>query len=352
MPKSENKKDILSDIEKKLIHAHQNNDFDKAISFIDLLNTKLGESFSSFVQPNISEELDDDNYPLLDQHIPNGLKAISSSAELMHRNCTSDNNPFISNHITIPLYWLEDPFRAGERAIAELYRMSQATGSDLKCISVKIFLGNHTDISKKLAKYCSGLDSALEKFSLLSFKEQLDIQFDSDTPHISVSGLSALRDNEKAISNVFKHEDHHIYILGREHGHLGLSAYLNDAHHAQDGDCPSVQYTEEIKLGNFIREMNERGYLSSAETVSIGGIGLTLARMALPNKIGASVGGIGNASFWYGEDQARYIVTIKTADMAKFEVAAYDIGVSLLEIGNTEEDELSFNNQKIKLSEL
>tara|TARA_R110002124_G_scaffold287365_1_gene474137 strand:+ start:64961 stop:66082 length:1122 start_codon:yes stop_codon:yes gene_type:complete len=323
-------------------------------------NKKLGLEASATAPQKLSADidahadLDDDDYPLLDQSIPNGLKAVYSSKNILHtRRLKSALTDITLTRFSVPLYWLNDPYEAGKRAAAELYREIASNAAQPINYGVKITLANMSDQTTHITQFLQGLHEAGTALNCPEANDCLEIETDQAAFSITLFGLGVFEEAQTApLLNQFMKEDQHIYILGREHGHIGLSAYVHDAHKAEEGCMPSIHYDREIKLARFIATMHKQGYLSACHSVSIGGIGLALADMAVQSSIGAGVGGIGSASFWYGEDQARYIVTLNTADMAKFEVAAQDESISLVEIGNTEDDVLSFNNQKIKISEL
>jgi phosphoribosylformylglycinamidine synthase len=344
------------------LHVIDDNLFDSALalmqkdgeeSYLKQYCTQLGEENIHDAQQLEVEDVNDDLYPLLDQHIPNGLKSVykpNNIAPIARRENADVQSVF--TQINMPTYWLNSPYAAGQRLAAELYRAVTATGSTLAAHGLHITLANTTEETAALAQLMLGLDDAYAALGVTRKPCSLNMLFDKGCFNVTHFGVGQVPDGAKLLSPYFRAEDQHIYVLGREHGHLGLSAYLNDAHDSQEGDIPALHFDRELLLAQFITDMHKADYITSCQSVSIGGIGLALAKMALGSNIGCSVGGIGNASFWYGEDQGRYIVTIKTVEMAKFEVAAQDLGISLLEIGNSEEDRLSFNNQEIKISTL
>lgn len=322
-------------------------------SYLKQYCTQLGEDNIQDAQELDIDDVNDDLYPLLDQHIPNGLKSIykpENIAPIALHNGADGQSVF--TQINMPAYWLNAPYGAGLRLAAELYRAIAALGSSLAAHGLEVSLANTAQDTAALAQLMLGLDDGYAALGVQNPSGSLTLLFDQSGFKVTHYGIGRMADGTKPVPPYFTAEDQHIYVLGREHGELGLSAYLNDAHNVQEGSIPTVHAEHELLLARFISDMHQAGYITAAQSVSIGGIGLGLAKMALGSNIGASVGGIGNASFWYGEDQGRYIVTIKTAEMAKFEVAAQNLGISLLEIGNSEEDRLSFNNQKIKISEL
>ena len=299
------------------------------------------------------DSIDDDLYPLPYDTIPAALKTLCQGANFINSDSYDYNGrKYALCHLTMPDYWLNDPNKAGARLINEAYRALTAMGAKSTAHMIRISLGNNVSENAHIAALLHSIDTAAIELNFPAAVDGLALKFDCPQLKIDIFAVGLYDQDTQPLTNIFADEDHHIYILGREHGHLGLSAFIHDLHGSTAGDLASIDLEREAQLSAFINAAHQKGYLTAARGISMGGIGLALADMALGANIGASVGGIGNASFWYGEDQARYVVTIETPQMAKFEVLAMDHGISLLEIGNTEEDRLSFNNQKIALDAL
>ena len=257
-----------------------------------------------------------------------------------------------------PRYCYANPHEGGKQAVAESYRNICAIGAKPLAVTNNLNFGNPEEprIMGQFVGCVEGMGEACKAldYPIISGNVSLYNATNSKSiyPTPVIGGVGVIENSEKAVGLGFADEDQHIYVVGGSHGHLGQSLYLREAFGVEKGDAPHVDLADEKKNGEFIRAMIEAGYITACHDVSDGGIACTLAEMALATDIGASVGGVDSAGFWFGEDQARYVVTIKTVDMAKFEVAAQEAKISLLEIGNTEGDALSFNKDSISLTEL
>src|SRR4030088_1915061 len=77
---------------------------------------------------------------------------------------------------------------------------------------------------------------------------------------------------------------------------------------------PRVDLAAEKRNGDVVRGMIHAGTATSAHDVSDGGLLIALAEMAMAGGIGAQLsaapGSIVPHAYWFGEDQARYIVTV------------------------------------------
>ena len=160
------------------------------------------------------------------------------------------------------------------------------------------------------------------------------------TPVIGAVGL--LEDVTKACTLAFKAPGEAIVLIGETRGHLGASTYLAVIEGREDGAPPPVDLAAERRNGDFLRELIEAGRVSACHDLSDGGLGVAVAEMALAGRIGATIerppegpeAAIPPVHAWlFGEDQARYIVTVTQA--APILSAAAKAGVPAAVIGTT-----------------
>src|SRR6202035_1402483 len=116
----------------------------------------------------------------------------------------------------------------------------------------------------------------------------------------------------------FKAEGEAILLIGETRGWLGQSAYLRDICGREEGAPPPVDLAVEKRHGDFVRSLIRDGLVTAAHDISDGGLVVALAEMAMAAGIGAVLEGssaLPAHAFWFGEDQARYVVTAKNADV-------------------------------------
>ena len=114
----------------------------------------------------------------------------------------------------------------------------------------------------------------------------------------------------------FKGEGEAILLIGETRGWLGRSVYLRDVCGREEGAPPPVDLAAERRHGDFVRSLIRAGAVTAVHDVSDGGLLIALAEMAMASGIGAVLEApskIPPHAFWFGEDQARYIVTAKDA---------------------------------------
>ena len=105
-----------------------------------------------------------------------------------------------------------------------------------------------------------------------------------------------------------------------------------------------------------MRGLIEQGRVDTVHDLSDGGLLVAVAEMALKGNIGAS---IGQASlpdaipFFFGEDQARYLIAAPFAEAEKIVAEARDAYIPVTELGKTGGDAIIVNDKdKVVLSKL
>jgi phosphoribosylformylglycinamidine synthase len=149
-------------------------------------------------------------------------------------------------------------------------------------------------------------------------------------PTPSIGGVGLIDNFEQSASIAFKHEGEAILVVGETTGWLGQSMYLRELCAREEGAPPPVDLTEERENGEFVRGLILDGTASAVHDVSDGGLLVAIAEMAMAAHIGAvlesSPDDVPAHAFWFGEDQARYVVTVPAAQIdaviARVEAAA------------------------------
>src|SRR5262249_43024081 len=151
-----------------------------------------------------------------------------------------------------------------------------------------------------------------------------------------------------------------LILIGETRGHLGASLYLREIEGREAGPPPPVDLAAERGNGDFVRAMIEAGHVAACHDISDGGLLVALAEMAMAGGAGAAIdaapadipansplpgppphAGEGRVAahipahaWWFGEDQARYL--IETADPASVLQAAANARICAQRIGTVE----------------
>src|SRR6185369_2631588 len=132
-------------------------------------------------------------------------------------------------------------------------------------------------------------------------------------PTPTIGGVGVIDDFTKSATLAFKAADEAILLIGETKGWLGQSLYLREICQREEGAPPPVDLAAERRNGDFVRALIAERQATAVHDVADGGVIVALAEMAMASGIGAELDRVPLAAhaFWFGEDQARYVVTVK-----------------------------------------
>jgi phosphoribosylformylglycinamidine synthase len=143
----------------------------------------------------------------------------------------------------------------------------------------------------------------------------------------------------------FKAEGETILLVGETKGWLGQSAFLATVLGREEGAPPPVDLAAEKRNGDFVRKLITEKRATAVHDLSDGGLLVAIAEMAMASNIGARLDSppadIPSHAFWFGEDQARYVLTAKAAEVPKIAAEAADNGIPMKVLGTTGSSQLT-----------
>ena len=137
-------------------------------------------------------------------------------------------------------------------------------------------------------------------------------------PTPAIGGVGLMKDVTKHASAPFKAAGEAIIVIGDTRGHLGQSIYVREILGREEGAAPALDLKVERRNGDFVRELISSGRITTVHDASDGGLAVTIAEMAMSSGIGATVTApksVSRTGFWFGEDQARYVLAVPAADV-------------------------------------
>jgi phosphoribosylformylglycinamidine synthase II len=222
-----------------------------------------------------------------------------------------------------PRYCEADPFEGGKQAVAEAWRNLCAVGARPLAVTDNLNFGNpeRPEIMGQFVGCVRGIGEACRalEFPVVSGNVSLYNETNGRAilPTPTIGGVGLLDDFSKSMTMAFKSEGEAILIVGETRGWLGQSVYLRDICGREDGAPPAIDLAAERRHGDFVRALIRDGLITAAHDVSDGGILVALAEMAMASGIGAvleAASALPAHAFWFGEDQARYVVTAKRTE--------------------------------------
>jgi len=250
-----------------------------------------------------------------------------------------------------PRYCKADPFEGGKQAVAEAWRNITAVGARPMAVTDNLNFGNpeKPDAMYEIVAAIDGIAEACKAldFPVISGNCSLYNETNGEgiypSPAIGAVGLMA--DVHRMATIALKRGGDALILIGETRGHLGQSLYLREVEGREAGAAPPVDLAQEKKHGDFVRGLIESGQVDTVHDVSDGGVLCALADMALAGGIGAEVGVAGvqpeATPFFFGEDQARYLIAAPPDVAIAIDEAAQQAGIFVALIGKTGGDTIA-----------
>lgn len=245
-----------------------------------------------------------------------------------------------------PRYVEADPFEGGKQAVAECWRNITATGAEPLAATDNLNFGNpeKPEIMGQFVKAIQGIGEACRALDFPIVSGNVSLYNETNgiaiLPTPTIAGVGLLPDWSSMAKIGGANEGDHVVLIGADGSHLGQSVYLRDVLGIIDGPAPEVDLAVERRNGDFVRSAIRNGQFSSCHDISSGGLAVALAEMAMASgkgmKLSLSEANGPAHALLFGEDQARYVVTMP-ADLANFLCAnAEGAGVPFRRLGTVE----------------
>ncbi|WP_310498234.1 phosphoribosylformylglycinamidine synthase subunit PurL [Sandarakinorhabdus sp.] len=256
-----------------------------------------------------------------------------------------------------PRYCFADPVEGGKQAVAESWRNLISVGAKplaiTNCLNFgspqnPVIMGQIVGCIQGMSQACLALDYPVVSGNVSLYNESRATGGGSAIlPTPAIGGVGMIADYDTQSTLAFKGDGQEIWLIGAPGpGHLGQSLWLRHIAGREEGPPPPVDLVAERKTGDFITLLRESAPITAVHDVSDGGIAVALAEMALAGDVGAVIDGAWTAASAFGEDQARYIVTL---------AQGFELGrclVPAMKLGETGGTALVLNGEALELGAL
>jgi len=221
-----------------------------------------------------------------------------------------------------PRYCAADPELGGMQAVAEAWRNLTAVGARPLAITDNMNFGNpeKPEIMGQFAASIRGMAAACVALDFPVVSGNVSLYNETDgqgiLPTPAIGGLGVLDDAADCVGLALL-PGLNLVLIGATQGWLGQSLWLREIAGREDGPPPPVDLVAERRNGDFVRAQILSRQVRACHDVSDGGLLIAVAEMALGGRTGASLvaaPGAAPHAFWFGEDQARYVLAVDDAD--------------------------------------
>jgi phosphoribosylformylglycinamidine synthase len=261
--------------------------------------------------------------------VPGAAKNASHKGLAMTSDCT-------------PRYVQAHPETGGRQAVAEAWRNITATGAEPLAVTDNMNFGNpqKPEIMGQFAGAVMGIAEACKVLDFPVVSGNVSLYNETEgrpiLPTPTIGAVGVIDDIAKAVGSRLTQGGLAIVLVGETRGWLGQSLYLRETTGREEGAPPPVDLAVEKRNGDFVRGQINARRVAACHDLSDGGLLVGLAEMCIAGGTGVEVAQpSGNAvpshAFFYGEDQARYLVATGSADKVLEEAKA--AGVPAVVIG-------------------
>lgn len=262
-----------------------------------------------------------------------------------------------------PRYCEADPIMGGRQAVAEAWRNLTAVGATPLAITDNLNFGSpeRPDIMGQLVGAIKGIGEACRALDFPVVSGNVSLYNETNgraiSPTPAIGGVGVMPDWTRMATLAFKADGEEILLIGTTFGWLGQSLYLREIEGREDGAPPPIDLPVEKRNGDFVRTLIQDGRVTACHDCSDGGLLVAIAEMAMASGIGARLDAVPRGqpahAAWFGEDQARYVVTAQPAEAERILTEARALNVPATRLGTTAGLELTLPDEKpILVSEL
>ncbi len=242
-----------------------------------------------------------------------------------------------------PRYVAADPEEGAAQAVAEAWRNITATGARPLAITDNMNFGNpekpvvmgqFASAVAGIARACTALDFPVVSGNVSLYNET---EGSPILPTPAIGGLGVLADAASAVG-LAASPGQDLVLVGADPSHLGQSLWLREIAGQEAGNPPPVDLAAERRHGDFVRACILAGSVRACHDIADGGLLVAVAEMLMAGNTGAVLAAgpevpAPGAGFWFGEDQARYVLAV--ADGAALLAAAREAGIPARLLGRT-----------------
>lgn len=242
-----------------------------------------------------------------------------------------------------PRYVEANPYEGGKQAVAECWRNLTATGAEPLASTDNLNFGNpeRPEIMGQLVMAIQGIGEACTAldFPIVSGNVSLYNETNGEAilPTPTIGGVGLIDDWNNMARIGGASDGDAVILIGGDCSHLGQSAWMRDCLGRAEGAPPPVDLMEERRNGDFVRSAIRNAQVTACHDISSGGLAATLAEMAMASDCGMQIdlsacNGPAHGLL-FGEDQARYVITVPS-DLANYIMASAEgAGVPFRQLG-------------------
>ena len=245
-------------------------------------------------------------------------------------------------------YCKSHPKRGGKQIVCENWRNLITVGAKPLAITNCLNFGNpeNKEIMGEFAECLDGMKEACEFLNYPVVSGNVSFYNGTNNKNIFptpvIGGVGIIKKLVKPLNHNFKKENSVLILIGKTFGHLEQSCFLKENYSITEGLPPDINLLNEKNNGETLLKLIDKNMILSSHDVSNGGLITTLSEMSISSNYGAKIlkpKKLTNLfKYFFGEDQARYVVEIDGNNLLKVEKILNDHNVYYENIGFTQKE--------------
>ncbi|MGJ0328482.1 phosphoribosylformylglycinamidine synthase subunit PurL [Aliarcobacter cryaerophilus] len=244
-----------------------------------------------------------------------------------------------------------NPQLGAAAAVMESGRNVAMTGAVPKAITDCLNFGNpqNPEVMWQFKESCEGIKNACRALNTPVIGGNVSLYNETNgvsvfpTPSIAMVGVN--EDAQNVLPSKLQESGNVLYLLGDTYSEFGGSLYLKKLYGKVAGVHPKVDFEKELALWNTVIEANRAKLLKSAKDVNLGGVAISLAKMAVVGNVGVEANiSLNDSKDIFSESLSRAIVEVNPKNCEEFEKLASKNRVSYVAIGRTGGDKFIIND--------
>jgi phosphoribosylformylglycinamidine synthase len=263
-----------------------------------------------------------------------------------------------------PRYCYLDPYLGAQHAVAEAGRNVSCSGATPRGATNCLNFGNPQKPAGyfQLERAVSGLADACRALDLPMVGGNVSLYNETASepikPNPAVGVVGVLEDVSRHATMRWT-SGQQIFLIGNGAPTLGGSEYLSLKFDEVTGTPPTLDLDAESRVQQATRQLIEEGATATAHDLSLGGLAVALAKMAVLSDCGVAIDNAGILDRsnrldenWFGESASQIIIAIDASARDRFETIMADNDVPFSFIGTTGGTTLELGSVSIDISAL
>ena len=253
------------------------------------------------------------------------------------------------------IYCFAHPLTGGKQVVSESWRNLISVGAKPIAITNCLNFGN-PEKEKNMGEFVECVNGISEAAKYLNFPVVSgNVSFYNETkdkgikPTPSIGGIGLIEDYKNMITMNLKKEDNIILVIGKTEGYLDQSIFSRTVLLEKKGPPPEVNLFNEKNNGETILKLISKKLILSCHDVSVGGILTAVSKMCIKGKKGLKINPQINFlikfSYFFAEDQGRYIIEIEKKNLDSVKKLLKENSVHFDEFGVVTKEKLQFKDE-------